>query len=65
MWNVCRRGKVLVGKREGTKPIGRPRCRGEDNIKTDFQKIGWGVDWSDVTQGRNNGACCYEYDNET
>jgi hypothetical protein len=23
------------------------------------------VDWSDVTQGRNNGACCYEYDNET
>jgi len=38
---VCvgeRRGmyRVLVGKREGTRPPGRPRCRWEDNIKMDL-----------------------------
>jgi hypothetical protein len=32
--------RVLVGKPEGTKPLGRPRRRWEDNIKTDLQKVG-------------------------
>ena len=34
--------KVLVGKPEGTRPLGRPRHRGEDNITMDLQKVGCG-----------------------
>jgi len=30
--------RVLVGKPEGKKPLGRPRCRWEDNIKIDLEK---------------------------
>jgi len=33
--------RVLVGKPEGKKPLGRPRCRWEDNKKTDLQEMGW------------------------
>jgi hypothetical protein len=32
--------RVLVGKPEGKRPLGRPRCRWEDNIKTDLREIG-------------------------
>jgi hypothetical protein len=37
-----------VGKPEGRKPLGRPRCRWEDNIKMDLWEGGWGhvLDWS-------------------
>jgi len=37
-----RRGvyRGLVGKREGKSPLGRPRCRWEDNIKMDLQEVG-------------------------
>ena len=37
--------KVLVGKPEGKRPLGRPRRRWEDNIKMDLQKVGgvWGL----------------------
>jgi hypothetical protein len=35
--------RVLVGKRDGKRPIGRPRRRWEDNIKKDLQKVGWGA----------------------
>ena len=34
--------KVLVGKPEGKRPLGRPRCRWEDNIKMDLQEVGRG-----------------------
>jgi hypothetical protein len=34
--------RVLVGKPEGKTPLGRPRHRWEDNIKTDFQKVAYG-----------------------
>jgi hypothetical protein len=34
--------RVLVGKPEGTRPLGRPRRRGEGNIKMDLQKVGGG-----------------------
>jgi hypothetical protein len=38
--------RVLVGKPEGKRPLGRPRCRGEDNIKIDLQLVGCdGMDW--------------------
>jgi hypothetical protein len=33
--------RVLVGKPEGKRPIGRPRHRWEDNIKMDLQEVGW------------------------
>jgi hypothetical protein len=34
--------RVLVGKSEGTRPLGRPRRRWEDNIKIDLQEVGGG-----------------------
>jgi hypothetical protein len=39
-----RRGayRVLVGKTEGRRPLGRPRRRWEDNIKMDLREVGWG-----------------------
>jgi len=41
--------RVLVGKPEGKRPLGRPRRRWEDNIKMDLQKVGCGaVDWIDL-----------------
>ena len=33
--------RVLVGKPEGKKPLGRPRLRRENNIKMDLQEVGW------------------------
>jgi hypothetical protein len=35
----------LVGRPEGKRPLGRPRCRQEDNIKTDLRDVGWGTGW--------------------
>jgi hypothetical protein len=38
--------KVLVGKAEGKRPLGRPRRRWENGIKMDLREIGFGgVDW--------------------
>ena len=51
-----RRGvyRVLVGKPEGKKLLGRPRRRWEDNIKMDLQEVGCeGVDWIDLAQDRD------------
>jgi hypothetical protein len=46
--------KILVGKPEGKKPLGRPRRTWVDNIKMDLREIGWdGVDWIDRTQDRD------------
>jgi len=48
--SVCR---VLVGRFEGKRLLGRPRCRWEDNIKIDLQEVGCGgIDWIDLAQGR-------------
>jgi len=42
-----------VGKHEGKKPLGRPRCRWEDNIKMDLQEEGCkGMDRIDMAQDR-------------
>jgi hypothetical protein len=51
-----RRGayRVLVGKPEGRRPLGRPRRRWEDNIKTDLREVEWGcVDWMGLAQDRD------------
>jgi transposase len=43
--------RVLAGKPEGKRPLGRPRLRWEDNIKMDLQEPGRGVmDWIDLAQ---------------
>ena len=34
--------RVLVGKPEGRRPLGRPRHRWEDNIRLDLRTVGWG-----------------------
>jgi hypothetical protein len=46
--------RVLVGKPEGRRPLGRPRRRWEDNIKTDLLEVGCGcVDWIGLAQDRD------------
>ena len=49
--------RVLVGKPEGKKPLGRPRRRWEDNIKVDLQQVGGvvGTGWSWLRIGRGGG----------
>jgi hypothetical protein len=45
--------RVLVGRPEGKRPLGRPRCRWEDNIKMDLREIGIdGVNWIQLAQDR-------------
>ena len=50
-----RRGiyRVPLGKSEGKRTLGRPRCRWVDNIKMDLQEVGCGgMDWIEVAQVR-------------
>jgi hypothetical protein len=43
--------RILVGRPEGRRPLGRPRRIWEDNIKMDLQEVVWeGVDWIDMAQ---------------
>jgi hypothetical protein len=46
--------RILVGKSEGKRPLGRVRRRWMDNIKRDLREIGWcGMDWIYVAQYRD------------
>jgi hypothetical protein len=46
--------RVLVGKPEGSRPLGRPRLRWEDNIKMDLQEVGGSCgDWMELAQDRD------------
>jgi len=46
--------RVLVGKPERKRPLGRPRRRWEDNIKMDLQEVGCGsMDWIELAQDRD------------
>jgi hypothetical protein len=46
--------RILVGKPEGKRPLGKPRRRWEDNIKMDLREIGWGgTDLNDLAQDRS------------
>jgi hypothetical protein len=49
---VCR---VLVGKSEGNRPMGRLRSRWDDNIKMDLQEVGCGdTEWIELAQDRDS-----------
>jgi len=46
--------RFLVGKPDGKRPLGRPRCRWEDNVKMDFQEVGCGgMDCIELAQDRD------------
>jgi hypothetical protein len=46
--------RLLVGKPEGKRPLGRPRSRWVDNIKMDLGEVGWSdVDWIGLAKDRN------------
>jgi hypothetical protein len=50
-WNAYR---ILVGKPEGKRPLGRHRSRWENDIKMDLRETGWdGVDWTDLPRDRD------------
>ena len=47
--------RVLVGKPEGRRPLGRPRRRWVDNIRMDLQEVGCGyMDWIELAQDRDS-----------
>jgi hypothetical protein len=46
--------RLLVGKPEGKRPLGKPRRRWVDNIRLDLVEVGWGnVDWIGLAKDRN------------
>jgi hypothetical protein len=46
--------RILVGKPEGKRPLGRPRCSWVDNIKMDLSEIRWdGYDWINQAEGKD------------
>jgi hypothetical protein len=45
--------RVLVGKAEGKRPLGRTRRRRENNIKTDLKEVGWGHGLINLAQDWN------------
>jgi hypothetical protein len=46
--------RILVGKPEGKRPLGRPRRRWVNNIKMDLREIGWDdMDWIGLVQDRD------------
>jgi len=59
--------RLLVGKPEGKRPLGRPRRRWEDNIKMDLQEVECGgMDWIELAQDgdRWGGTCVLVCGNE-
>jgi hypothetical protein len=46
--------RILVGKPDGKRLLGRPRCKWVDNIKMDLRKIEWyDMEWIDVAEDRD------------
>jgi hypothetical protein len=60
--NACR---ILVGKPDGKRPLGRPRRRCVGNIKIDLRETGWnGMDWIDLAQDRDQWRTLCEHGDE-
>jgi hypothetical protein len=55
--------RVLLGKHEGKRPLGRPRDQWEDNIKVDIKVLG--VDYIYLVQDRDSEWVCFEHRNES
>jgi len=59
-WHVARMEegrcvhRVLMGKPEGKRQLGRPKRRWEDNIKMDRQEVGGGGDWMELAKNRDS-----------
>jgi hypothetical protein len=54
MWEKRKAYRLLAGKPEGRRPLGRPRRRWLDNIRMDLIEVGWGdVDWIGLAQDRD------------
>jgi hypothetical protein len=55
IWGEKRRAhRILAGRPEGRRPLGRPRRRCEHNIKMDLQDVGWvGMNWIELAQDRD------------
>jgi hypothetical protein len=56
--------RVLVGKPEGKRPLGRPRCTWEDNISMDLQEVGWEYGMDSAGSGYRHVAGTCECGNE-
>jgi hypothetical protein len=57
--------KVLIGKPEGKRRLGRPRRRGDDNIKTHLKERGWeSFEWFQRAQDRGPMTGCCDHSNE-
>jgi hypothetical protein len=53
-WEKRNAYRILVGKPEGKRPLGKPRRKWKDNIRMDFRERGWGgMDWIDLAQDRD------------
>jgi transposase len=51
--------RVLVGRPEGKKPLGRPRCRWEDNVKLGLREMGIdGANWIQLARDRVQWQAC-------
>jgi hypothetical protein len=54
MWEGRGAYRILVGRPEGRRPLGRPRRRWENNIKMDIWEMGWGgMNWIELAQDRD------------
>jgi hypothetical protein len=54
MWEKRNAYRLLVGKPEGKRPLGRPRHRWVDNVRMDLGEVGWvDVDWTGLAQDMN------------
>ena len=54
MWERRGADRILVGRPDRKRLLARPTHRWEDNIKMDYQEVGWGgMDWIDLAQERD------------
>jgi hypothetical protein len=61
-WDKRNTYRILVGKLEGKRPLGRPRRRWVDNIKMVLREIGWGgIDWIVLAQDRDQWRVHYTF----